>query len=302
MPQNSKILLYIICIKKLLFWVIFMKTIYSNRIITTPSSHAKEHYLYVQETGSLQSIEPHVSRRDNLSSLLFFTVMRGSGTLTYRGKLFPIRMGDCIFINCLEEYAHESSKDDPWELSWVHFYGKEAATLYQHYEEQEGQFLFHPTDISVFLSALKSLFQEQSEKQTFFEQKCHKYLTDIVTACYLESASIQEGKADSTSEKILAIRSYLDEHFAEDIDLDFLSSHFFISKFHLSREFKKVTGLTVGNYLNSRRINEAKQLLRFTKEPIGSIAVSCGIPDVNYFTKVFAKYESMTPSAYRKKW
>ena len=279
-----------------------MKTLHSNRIISTPSSHAKEHYLYVQETGSLQSIEPHVSKRDNLSSLLFFVVMKGSGTLTYRGKRHSIGMGDCIFINCLEEYSHESSKDDPWELSWVHFYGKDAIAIYQHYEEQNGYFLFHPTDISSFLLALKNLFSEQLEKQTFYEQKCHKYLTDIVTACYLESASAQNEKTDSISEKLLAIRTYLDEHFAEDIDLDFLSSHFFVSKFHLSREFKKATGLTVGNYLNSRRINRAKELLRFTKEPIGTIAVSCGIPDVNYFTKVFVKYESMTPSAYRKRW
>ena len=279
-----------------------MKTLHSNRIISTPSSHAKEHYLYVQETGSLQSIEPHVSKRDNLSSLLFFVVMKGSGTLTYRGKRHSIGMGDCIFINCLEEYSHESSKDDPWELSWVHFYGKDAIAIYQHYEEQNGYFLFHPTDISSFLLALKNLFSEQLEKQTFYEQKCHKYLTDIVTACYLESASAQNEKTDSISEKLLAIRTYLDERFAEDIDLDFLSSHFFVSKFHLSREFKKATGLTVGNYLNSRRINKAKELLRFTKEPIGTIAVSCGIPDVNYFTKVFVKYESMTPSAYRKRW
>ena len=279
-----------------------MKTLHSNRIISTPSSHAKGHYLYVQETGSLQSIEPHVSKRDNLSSLLFFVVMKGSGTLTYRGKRHSIGMGDCIFINCLEEYSHESSKDDPWELSWVHFYGKDAIAIYQHYEEQNGYFLFHPTDISPFLLALKNLFSEQLEKQTFYEQKCHKYLTDIVTACYLESASAQNEKTDSISEKLLAIRTYLDEHFAEDIDLAFLSSHFFVSKFHLSREFKKATGLTVGNYLNSRRINKAKELLRFTKEPIGTIAVSCGIPDVNYFTKVFVKYESMTPSAYRKRW
>lgn len=273
-----------------------------NRIITTPTSYAKEHYLYVQETGSLQSSEPHVSRRDNLASLLFFVVMKGSGTLTYNGKRHPIRMGDCIFINCVEEYSHESSLEDPWELSWVHFYGKEASSIYEHYLEQDGYYVFHPTDISPFLPALNSLFSEQSEKGSFYEQKCHKYLTDIVTACYLESARLHEDKTDTTISKIPAIRSYLDDHFAENITLDFLATHFFISKFHLSREFKKATGITVGNYLNSRRINEAKQLLRFTKEPINVIAATCGIPDVNYFTKVFTKYESMTPSAYRKKW
>jgi AraC-like DNA-binding protein len=256
----------------------------------------------VQETGSLQSIEPHISRRDNLSSLLFFIVMSGSGTLTYKGRQQTIRTGDCIFINCLEEYAHESSLEDPWELSWVHFYGKDAAEIYSHYTEQGGQFLFHPADASSFLSALQNLFDEQNTKGAFFEQLCHKNLTDIVTACYLESIPSPEKKSDSTFEKILSIRSYLDENFAQDIDLEMLSGQFYISKFHLSREFKKVTGITVGSYLNSRRINEAKRLLRFTQESIGSIAISCGIPDVNYFTKVFTKYEAMTPSAYRKKW
>lgn len=279
-----------------------MNNFNSNRIITTPSSYARDHYLYVQETGSLQSIEPHISRRDNLASLLFFIVMKGSGTLTYRGKKQTINTGDCIFINCLEEYSHESSQNDPWELSWVHFYGKEAAEIYRHYQEQGGHYLFHPSDASPLIHALKNLFDEQDTKGTFFELKCHKNLTDIVTACYLESASIQEEKSDSTYGKILSIRSYLDEHFADDIDLDMLSRRFFISKFHLSREFKKITGITLGNYLNGRRINEAKRLLRFTQEPIGAIAAACGIPDVNYFTKVFSKYEAMTPSAYRKKW
>ena len=35
----------------------------SNRILPTPSSYAREHYLYVQEIGTLQSLEPHVSKR-----------------------------------------------------------------------------------------------------------------------------------------------------------------------------------------------------------------------------------------------
>lgn len=274
----------------------------SNRIITTPSSYARNHYLYVQETGSLQSIEPHVSRRDNLASLLFFVVMSGSGTLTCHGRKYLIKTGDCIFINCLEEYSHESSKEDPWELSWVHFYGKDASEIYGHYLEQGGQFLFHPVDIAPFLNALENLFEEQSVKGSCYEQKCHKYLTDIVTACYLESGSYQETSAYGIYEKVCSVRTFLDEHFSENITLDMLSARFFISKFHLSREFKKLTGVTIGNYLNGRRINEAKRLLRFSKEPIGSIAASCGIPDMNYFTKVFTKYESMTPTAYRKSW
>ena len=49
----------------------------SNRILNTPSSYAKQHYLYVQEVGTLQSIEPHISRRQNLDSYLFFIFLQG---------------------------------------------------------------------------------------------------------------------------------------------------------------------------------------------------------------------------------
>lgn len=278
-----------------------MKNYNSNRIISTPTTYAKNHYLYVQETGSLLSIEPHVSRRDNLASLLFFTVTRGKGSIQYHGRRVLIQTGDCIFLNCLEEYAHESSKEDPWELSWVHFYGKEAASFYDTYCEQGGSFWFHPSDPSIFINTLGSIFREMQNKSPYYELKVHKYLTDLVTYCYLDS-SITRSTAPLAMEKITSICSYIDEHFSDVINLDQLAALFFISKFHLSREFKRITGVTVGNYITEKRISEAKRLLRFTKEPIGSIAVSCGITDVNYFTKVFTKYEGMTPSNYRKKW
>lgn len=293
---------YFVKIRQYCIQEVDMNIPHSNRIIATPSAYAKAHYLYVQETGTLQSIEPHISRRDNLASLLFFFVMKGSGVLTYKGRKHALTTGDCIFIDCLEEYSHESSKDDAWELFWVHFYGKEAAHIYRHYSEQGGLFLFHPGDATAFLGALNNIFALQSSKDPYYEQVCHKNLTDIITACYLESSPLNKGKGDSIYEKILSVKHYLDENFAKDITLDKLSSRFFLSKFYLSREFKKAAGTTIGNYLNSRRINEAKKLLRFTNAPIGSIAASCGILDVNYFTKVFVKYESMTPSQYRQKW
>lgn len=139
-------------------------------------------------------------------------------------------------------------------------------------------------------------------KHAYFEQKCHKYLTDIITLCYTENNDSEKKSSGSGLEKIIAVRDYLDENYSRNIVLDDLENLFYISKFHLSREFKKLTGITIMNYLNSRRISEAKKMLRFTDQSIGSIALACGIPDVNYFTKVFTRYESMTPSSYRKLW
>lgn len=281
---------------------VFMKRNHSNRIISTPSAYARSHYLYVQETGTLQSLESHISKREHLQSLLFFIVNKGSGYLTLRGKRFHIHSGDCIFINCLDEYSHESSDEDPWELSWVHFYGKDAAEIYRHFTEQDSNIVFHPSDPTPFLAALHNIYEELSLKHAYFEQKCHKYLTDIITLCYTENNTSEKKSGGSGLDKIIAVRDYLDENYSRNIVLDDLENLFYISKFHLSREFKKLTGITIMNYLNSRRISEAKKMLRFTDQSIGSIALACGIPDVNYFTKVFTRYESMTPSSYRKLW
>ncbi len=108
-------------------------TTYSNRILPTVSSFAKEHYLYVQEIGTLKSLIPHTSRRENLNSLLFFIVLEGEGSITCEGSIYPLHTGDCVWLDCSRPYSHESSAELSWSLMWVHFWGKEASALYENY-------------------------------------------------------------------------------------------------------------------------------------------------------------------------
>lgn len=271
----------------------------SSRILATPTTFAKQNFLYVQEVGSLQSLSPHVSRRDNLESFLFFIVTSGKGTLTYHGQTFPLVAGDCVYLDCLEEYAHESSRDEPWELSWVHFHGLQAPMLYRHFLDLGGNFLFHPGNLSLFLDTLEILFETQKNPENSTELLSHRYLTDLISLCVDE---IGRSESSSITEKIHDIQDYLDLHFAEKISLDSLAQQYFISKFHLSREFKKLTGTTIGNYLTAKRVSHAKKQLRFTSLPLDGIARECGLSDTSYFVKVFKQAEGMTPGEYRSRW
>ena len=58
----------------------------SYRIISTPSSFAKDTLFYIQEIGKLKSLKSHTSKREALDSFLFIIVVSGSGTFTYNGK------------------------------------------------------------------------------------------------------------------------------------------------------------------------------------------------------------------------
>ena len=73
-----------------------------------------------------------------------------------------------------------------------------------------------------------------------------------------------------------------------------------VSAGYLSSIFKKETGKTITDYINSRRIKLAKELLVSTRLQVQTIALHCGIVDVHYFSKIFKKYTGKTPKEYRE--
>ena len=256
----------------------------SNRIISTPSQYAKEHYLYVQEVGTLQSLEPHVSRRQNLSSYLFFLVLDGNGTVSYEGRTYSIAAGDCVWLDCTKPYSHESSADAPWSLMWVHFNGKNAASYYEAFKQQNNFFLFRPRNLVLFTDALSQLYRTQQENPSLVELLSNKYITDVITLCFTESRTEHSGEY-SIPEKLEQVHSYLGEHYGEKI-----------------REYRKTFGSTLSDDLTAKRISHAKSMLRFSDGSVESIAQSCGFQNAGYFIKVFKKSEGMTPLEYRRKW
>ncbi|MBQ2936168.1 MAG: AraC family transcriptional regulator [Lachnospiraceae bacterium] len=273
----------------------------SNRIFATPSAYARKHYLFVQEVGTLQSLEPHVSKRQNLNSFLFFIVMDGEGTLFYENTKHRICAGDCVWIDCTRPYFHESSAEHPWSLKWVHFNGNGAKSFYETYLAKGNFYVFHPRSILPFTEALDQLYLCQQNKSSLMELSANKGITDIITLCFTENESLKQGEF-SIPDKLQQVHTYLTEHYDEKISLEDLAERFFISKFHLSREYKKIYGNTIGNELTYQRISHAKSMLRFSDDSIDTIALKCGFQDSGYFIKVFKKAENMTPLEYRKKW
>jgi len=98
------------------------------------------------------------------------------------------------------------------------------------------------------------------------------------------------------------VKQYLDEHYTEKITLDQLSNRFFINKYYLTKIFHETYGMTIVNYLNQKRITQAKHMLRFTDMSMEEIADKIGMTDANYFSRTFKKIEGVRPSEFRKMW
>ena len=92
----------------------------------------------------------------------------------------------------------------------------------------------------------------------------------------------------------------IDSDLTVDLSLNALAEYLNVNASYLSNLFKKETGSTLTEYVNRKRVEHGIFLLNSTTLQIQTIAGYCGIPDVNYFTKVFKKYYNKTPKDYRE--
>lgn len=92
----------------------------------------------------------------------------------------------------------------------------------------------------------------------------------------------------------------IDSDLSSELSLHSLASQQGISDGYLSTVFKKETGKTVSEYIREKRIKYAMHLLDTTHLQVQTIALHCGIMDMQYFSKVFKKQVGKTPKEYRK--
>lgn len=91
----------------------------------------------------------------------------------------------------------------------------------------------------------------------------------------------------------------IDADLTGDLSLSALADMQNISSGYLSTLFKKEVGQTLTDYVNSRRVEQAASMLRTGTLQVQTVAQYCGIPDVNYFSKLFKRYTGVSPKEFR---
>ncbi|MBO5777663.1 MAG: helix-turn-helix transcriptional regulator, partial [Clostridia bacterium] len=92
----------------------------------------------------------------------------------------------------------------------------------------------------------------------------------------------------------------IESDISAELSLHDLAKRQNITAEYLATIFKKETGKTVIEYIRDKRINHALHLLNTTNLQIQTIAMHCGIMDVQYFSKIFKRQVGKTPREYRE--
>jgi two-component system, response regulator YesN len=93
---------------------------------------------------------------------------------------------------------------------------------------------------------------------------------------------------------------YIDLNIESQLRIKDIADEVHVNASHLSRKFRSDTGMTIVDYINLRRVEEAKIYLEIGYSSIADVALMVGYNDLNYFGRVFKKITGLTPSQYIK--
>lgn len=121
----------------------------------------------------------------------------------------------------------------------------------------------------------------------------------LKSTTFVASNSFHNIISKDSEMRINKVCLFIQNNFSEKITLKQIAGLIYLSESNFCKFFKKMTGKTFSDYLNSIRITRSCQLLLQTEKSIGVIAFDCGFETMSYFNRVFLKKKGMTPKEFR---
>ena len=182
--------------------------------------------------------------------------------------------------------AFEKRVQDP--LRNAKNYGIIMNTLLRKAAERGG---VHPMEIDRVSSEFAKRIEEMASLEHNRDLMCDMFRT----YCKL----VQEHATAGLPEVVRATMIEVNADLSADLSPSRLAMSKGVSPGYLSTVFKRATGQTLSDYIRERRMEHAAHLLGSTSLQIQTVALHCGIMDVQYFSKLFKRQTGMTPSDYR---
>ncbi len=160
------------------------------------------------------------------------------------------------------------------------------------------QYCFHPSpEAAQEFVALADEIIYHAAKDSPADAFINRCRMMMLIAMVCRSMDPEYVEVDARPTRIQDIVGYIGDHITENITLDQLAAHFFISKYHLLRTFKEYTSLSVHQYIISKRVIQAQVFMQ-NGTPPGQAATQCGFTDYAGFYRAFLKQTDMKPLDY----
>ena len=214
------------------------------------------------------------------------------------GHRYTLRSGDLIWIPAGKIHQTEYKKSAHarrlinCSTDWI---PEELRPLFL-----TAHYLWRDEALSSQIAQLLCFVERESRMQ---EEYCTRLLECYVAQMLFLLARNKEAQLDllTNNKTAEAAISYINRNYMSEITLRQVAQASAVSAEHLSRVFRRETGMGVNEYVNLLRLRRAERMLRNEEgRSVAEIAFCCGFNDSNYFSYRFKETFGQSPTAYRK--
>lgn len=235
----------------------------------------------------------------DFNKILIF--LKGDVTYNIEGRSYDLSPNDIVFVNAGEVHKPVINSHCTYERiilyvspDFVNSYRNDSYDLgfcfARAHKEQSHVLRMKSYTNSALCNAVLAL--EASISDDDYAGELYQEVLFLAFMIELNRAAIHNDVSyisnSSANETILAVLDYVNQHLTEDLNIDQLAGHFFLSRYYLMHAFKEETGYTLGNYISTKRLLLAKELI-FSGKPITEVCYECGYKNYSTFSRAYKK-------------
>ena len=222
------------------------------------------------------------------------SITSGTGKVTCNGTVYDAAPGDIFVFNSDVIHTIESSGT---EMKFICFIINFDFCTWSGIPVDKLKFRERITD-----PALSAEFNNVlSQYRNFYDSPCFStrikatllLLLVFLRENYTETESAEDKR--SVSAFVKTTIDYIRNHLSDPLDVDSLASLVHVSRCYLTREFKRLTGRSIVEFINWSRCYQAKQLLDGNRT-VAEVATACGFNNLSYFSRTYRRYIGNLPS------
>ena len=242
----------------------------------------------------------------------FYFFLQGEVDLMVSGRAFPMQAGNVALIPPgIAHYMVNRNENTPYRrfIFWVsrEYYEqlKEVSADYSYIITQaveNGQYVYH-NGLSTFNALHEKCYRLLEEIHTAHfgkETKINLCVNDLMLQLNRMAYENNNPVKHSENQSLyIRLMQYIEEHLEDDLSLDELANHFYVSKFHIAHIFKDNLGLSIHQYITKKRLEMCRNAL-LSDSSISKTFHTYGFKDYSSFFRAFKKEYGLSPKEYKE--
>lgn len=220
----------------------------------------------------------------------------GAGIVEFQGesRILSAGKGFLMYPKMPCQYWPE---EDPWEVMWVTFDGKNLNQFLEAWGMSPG--FIDLVDLPYINSRITDLLTispgHSDYASAILSSLLYAFLIDLGWQTFRDEHTTQQRK------KLMPALRLIGQYYCRPISVADLAEQCGVTTQHLCRMFRSVFGVTPVSYLTTYRVSKAKELLlEYPDLSVAEIAALTGFSSLSYFCTVFRRYEKTTPTDFRR--